>query len=131
MKIPGKLLKGQPFKRQTVQTVNQIIDYLHALTPVAGPGIRIDKKTNGFVINNTHNNIHGVTNAADLDYVRNHPFKVIPFEDETTHHHKLGVYPGRIYITDAPQTESTDVWTSNFDDVGSRNTLGRHRFSAY
>lgn len=125
MKIPGKLLKGQPFKRQTVQTVNQIIDYLQALTPVAGPGIRIDKKTNGFVINNTQHSVYGINNGNNIDYVRTHPFKVIPFEDETTHHHKLGVYPGRIFFTDCPISMSEDVWTNNYDDIGTGSEQGQ------
>jgi hypothetical protein len=53
LQLPRKLKKGDIFKDQTVKSVNEIIDYIKAITPIAGRNVSIDKKQNGVVINST------------------------------------------------------------------------------
>lgn len=50
MKIPDKLKSGDIFKTSATKAINGIIDYLKSIKPISGNNVRIDKRSNGFVI---------------------------------------------------------------------------------
>lgn len=118
LQLPRKLKKGDIFKEQTVRSVNEIIDYIKAITPIAGRNVSIDKKQNGVVINSTQagngKNKRPQSNGG-LGYT---PFKVIQFINKQTKHSQLTVFPGTVFVL-GKYIDKYTVWTRNFDGVGA------------
>lgn len=118
LQLPRKLKKGDIFKDQTVKSVNEIIDYIKAITPIAGRNVSIDKKQNGIVINSTQGGNGKHTRPQSTGGLGYTPFKVVQFINTQTKHGQITVFPGTVFVL-GKDIDKYTVWTRNFDGVGS------------
>lgn len=81
MNIPSKLQSGQSFKKSTVKTVNQIIDYLKTQRVVGdNRTIRVNQGASGLLLSATPQTPQKSTGGSASSF--NHPFKLSFIQDE-------------------------------------------------
>jgi hypothetical protein len=95
MLLPSKLQSGQNFKTATVNTVNQIIEYLKSQRLVAdNKTIRLNQLTSGIAISALPQTSHGGKSAGSATF--EHPFQLHIKTDENGKQ-QLCIRQGRVY----------------------------------